>query len=797
MKHLKRLSKWMHSPSGKLHLLFVGSLLLFAIFNFRAELTHPSYIRVWKDVHGLYYYGFEVVRDSILRYHQFPHWSVYIYAGFPFFAYPQSIVFSINTLMLVLLPFLSIETVITLFQVIALFVSGLVMYIVLTKLDFRPRVAFIGAMLQMFSWYLKSASYSWLGRYSSMLLLPCVFYCLWKALYTKDWFRYGLLGGLFYALQFFVGGIDMFMFTLVAFLAIVIVYVVASASVRRITKVILLFSLVAIVTLLLVSIQLLPTLEFSAISSQRPFELQESIGDHVVFSKWTDIFDMFIGKQAPGLNLYDSAYIGWIGFALVLIGLSVAWKKRLFWFSVVLMILAILTVTGSWFYALLWKYVVGFDRMHHVDRGLFLFTFGSVMMATLGMAWLDDKLSKYSKLIIRSVYFLIVAAIFWQLVIPNFELEPPEDFHAMLEQNQLLKTVAAEPGLFRIHNFNTVSIAGHASSYATPYGLQILYGVTSVWIPEFFNVYLGLAHSSPAKFYGMLNTKYLYANDTLNVTGLTFVKKFDACDSCVEDEGTDKGVDGPYLYRNELFLPRAYFTNNAILFTGAEKPKDKPFHISLMPVQMQLMYQIMLDPRFEPADLVLVVDDLAAVGQHDPIELTNYKAVIVTKGPVDQKDLAVLSSYKNAGRKIIPDISEGSTSFDDEDITYLFNLSKKTPTKVVGLTYDFYSPNEQILSLTSEEGWVVVSEKYTMFEGWHAKIDGKPVKLFKANGVQTALHVPAGSQKLEFYYSSWRFNVGLASLVLTVGFICWYFWRPKALQGQQTDMRGDEAIPPR
>lgn len=786
---MKRLSNWLHKPTTKKHLLFILILLLFAIFNFRNELMHPNYIRVWKDVHGLYYYGFEVVRDSILNYHQFPHWSVYIYGGFPFFAYPQSIVLYINTLLLVLFPFLSVETIITLFQILSLFLSGLIMYIVLNKLDFKPRVAFIGGQLHMFSWYLKSASYSWLGRYSSMLLMPIVFYCVWKALYTKEWAKYGLLGGFFFGLEFLAGGIDMFMYTFVVFIAVALVYLIPNSLVRRGVKTVMVFALLAIVTLLVIMVQLLPIMEFSKISSQRPFTFEESVGDHVTFSHWYDIFNMFIGKQAPGLNIYDSAYIGWIGFALVILGLIVAWKRRLYWFSVILMILALLTVTGSRFYYVLWKFVPGFDRMHHVDRGLFLFTFASVMMAVLGFAWLDQRLK--TKNIVRAVYLLVIALITWQLVLPYFELEPPENFHAMLEENQLLQYLSKQPGLFRIHNFNTLSIAGHGSSYTTPYRLQMLYGVTSVWIPEFFNVYLGLTHASPAKFYGMLNTKYLYANDTLNVTGLTFYQKFEKCTICVEDEGVDKSVSGPYLYENEEFLPRAYFTKHAALITGHEEQKEKPFHISLMSSQIQFMYQLMLDPRFEPVDLVIIADDKETLTLHDEDDLSRYDAILLVKQP-SPDDIALLQKYISTNGYLIPNILAGKSTLTDDDISYFFNISQKKAKQAEALSYTFYSPNKQTVSLNGEQGWIVLAEKYHMFEGWRAKVDGKKTKLYKANGVQTALYAPAGSKTLELYYSSWRFHVGLASFILVLTAIGFYFWKQAPRTDTPTNVAKDQ-----
>ncbi|MCH5182038.1 MAG: YfhO family protein, partial [Prevotellaceae bacterium] len=63
----------------------------------------------------------------------------------------------------------------------------------------------------------------------------------------------------------------------------------------------------------------------------------------------------------------------------------------------------------------------------------------------------------------------------------------------------------------------------------------------------------------------------------------------------------------------------------------------------------------------------------------------------------------------------------------------------------------FYEPNEQVYSVTSRKGGVVVlSEIY--YPGWTATIDGKPAETGRVNYVLRAVRVPAGHHTLRMTF---------------------------------------------
>lgn len=61
-----------------------------------------------------------------------------------------------------------------------------------------------------------------------------------------------------------------------------------------------------------------------------------------------------------------------------------------------------------------------------------------------------------------------------------------------------------------------------------------------------------------------------------------------------------------------------------------------------------------------------------------------------------------------------------------------------------------YTPSRFTLSLNGAGGWLVVSSLYD--PGWHARVDGREVPLFRANTIFLAAPIEPGSQRVEFFY---------------------------------------------
>jgi hypothetical protein len=531
------------------------------------------------------------------------------------------------------------------------------------------------------------------------------------------------------------------------------------------------------------AIKFIPLMEYAKVSNKAEggFGYKESIGGHLQINGIKDIIKLpmvfivqhsrdphlrkgYVSKVSYGVGY--PTYIGYLAFAFVLISLFRLRNKNVLFFWMIIVMLFLIG-TGSPFYYLLWKFFPGFSAQHNVGRFLAYLAFPSAFLAAFGASFLFSKIETkfknakkiYLNLLLIGILIIILVDLGVFLRIKDPE-RPYTNVDEEWRSNQLLQNLSKREDIFRITNFNTNRIGGLAGSHAIFNKLQIVYGFQNVWIPEYFNVYLAIAHNAPEKFYGMLNTKYIYSNEPLNRTNIKFIKKFEECEICIEDPNVDVGIDGPYLYENRLFLPRAYVVPNSILVVGEEN------------VAKQVMYGLMLDENFHPNNTVIIMGEKGLLNNYNTDFLRKFSVIFLTQDSVDQNSGYLLKNYVDSGGTILPDIINGKNSITNEDMNQMWD-SFKGNYKEINISY--YSPNKIILNLKKEEGFMVLSEKFFMFEGWKAKINKNQKEILRANGINSAVYLNGDMGDLIFYYSSKSFRTGAAISSLTLITILIYF----------------------
>lgn len=78
-----------------------------------------------------------------------------------------------------------------------------------------------------------------------------------------------------------------------------------------------------------------------------------------------------------------------------------------------------------------------------------------------------------------------------------------------------------------------------------------------------------------------------------------------------------------------------------------------------------------------------------------------------------------------------------------------------------------YSPHRVEFEVAADRpGWVTIAQAF--YPAWRARVDGRPVKLWRANHAFQALEVPAGSHRVEVQYVDRRFQIGLGISLVTL-----------------------------
>jgi len=88
-----------------------------------------------------------------------------------------------------------------------------------------------------------------------------------------------------------------------------------------------------------------------------------------------------------------------------------------------------------------------------------------------------------------------------------------------------------------------------------------------------------------------------------------------------------------------------------------------------------------------------------------------------------------------------------------------------------------YEPNRiELMTSNPNDGFLVLSEVY--YQGWEARIDGNPTKIYRTDYTLRGVFVPAGERRVEFIYRPRSLRNGatgaaLGVMILLLGAVIW------------------------
>lgn len=499
------------------------------------------------------------IKESIFEHKQFPLWIPYYSGGEPFFAAPANTIFNIPTFLYM---FISDLTLSIYLETLIQFILGAVfMYYLAINLNLKPKFAVISSMVFVMNAFFLEHLFQFGSEWiSSYIWIPLIFLLCVKSLKSDKYIRYAMLLGLVFAVQFHAGNLQIFIYTTL----LISLYFIFNIKKENIKK-IMIIGLISIIILLgLVSIKLFPLIEFGRYSNVQYSDFDYLRGSYLEIDNLKDIAKPFLLMTTKSVNggSFSQISIGIIGFILVLLAFKTPKDKNVLFFSIAILILFLIASNLFTFYSLS-KFYPGFNKQKHIGRILYLVPFCCAYLAGKGASNFFKKKYAYWFLII--ILFIDIGYVD---VRNNFQnrhntFNINED---LIEENQLFQYLKEDKELFRVYNFNRREPGGTTSSlYGTPLGIQSLEGTFNVWVMDYWIFLLTGFNSSIIDHLSVLNTKYIYSDKELNVSGLKFIDRFEKCDTCIKYVGEE--LNDTYLYLNEKSLPRAFMNDTAMPIT--------------------------------------------------------------------------------------------------------------------------------------------------------------------------------------------------------------------------------------
>lgn len=678
-----------------------------------------------------------VIMDQALEEGKLPFWTTLADSGMPFYAMPDK-PFLYPPLLLMLLFFDAVFSM-NLMVVLHAALAGLFMYFLMVTILKNEFGAFFSALIFMLSHTVMFGPPFW--RYT-ITFTPLLFLLLIYAFkFDKNKTAYSVAAGIVLALMFLGGGIFPFYYTCLFIIALYFIYslIITKNKISTAKNLFLIGIIMSVIFLGITLVKILPTYEWSnSINRAEGLSVQESKGTPLSMKSAFEI--LVAGK--PAETPYQIGILGMIFVFLSFPYLKKGNKHAIFFWT--LMILVLLFAFGA-FYETLWKLIPGLSSQRGVTRALFVFTFAASALAGFGAKSVFEKITELK---LKNIFFGIIAL----LILANFfffsyfkveylQLEP---FSEQLDNNELVKYLSTQEKPFRMTSYEVRGIDWNDMEVATiPLKIEeTSHAFGGIWFTDYLHGFITLAYYdnlSYSKIFGMLNVKYVMASEELGIQGLSLIKKFPEYKRAWPDF-----YDGPYLYSNENAVPRAFYTENTILVAGNDEQAKNAVRY------------ILVNSNFNPKTLAVIR------GGKEMLNNANlFDGIVLVEGSVEGNVPYQLKTYSGT---VFPDIAKGETEISTQKLEAFLSSFNQTITPETKLEY-----RQNSLTIKEPmEGWLILSERYSMFPDWKAYADGKEISIYQADGVLTAVNVPQGTKELYFSYTPKYFTFGAYLALITL-----------------------------
>jgi len=753
---IKHISPWHRLRT---HIPYLATLIIVnCILLFQYLIPRRVFGSEWR----FHLIAFEVLKDALTNYHTLPFWVRSIDGGQLFFAIPDKASFYFPSWIAAF--FGHPATAYNYNMILHLLAGAIVFYFFMLYLIKDKRIAFLSALIYSVSPIVLTSPIHWR---LSFVWVPLVLWCLIKAFKSKEWLKFTAYAAMGHFMLFNSGNIFLFYYFSVLILLPTFIYYTLykkKGIPNRLLKLFLIGTVFALLFVGLSAAKILPTTEWLQYTNRAGgLEESESLKKPLMFS------------NVISWMIYDFNHDKFTSFGIIVLFLALS---AIFYYrrtkdkeTLLFLILFAVTILFAWGVGkhFFYQYLPGLKLQRELTRALWVLPVVIPVLAGYGLKFWWEKISHWkmswtkNNKVVLAVFFIIlmVNLIFLTNFLDRRPIEP-DYYEDIFENNKIWPYIAEQEGMpFRakVHEVNGIDFT-NAQFATVPLKIDMLYnGLGAFWLPEYFYNFLGLMFQDQSKILGIFNVKYLTSGEELNLTNWKFVKKFPEYEKAYPDF-----VDGPYLYENEQWLPRAYLAKHSILVLGQH---DR--------VQ-QIVAALILEGTFNSTTTVVFEGDKLEVEQYSLDFLEQFDAILFTEGSITGNSNSIVQKYKDAGGVIMPDFIEGENTLTIQSLQGLLN-SLTTPYSPIEITE--YAPNRIDMVLPENaSGFLTISEKFHLFDGWECFIDGKKKTMYRANFIVSGITSEEGAKTAYCEYTSPLFRTGLIITLLTALIIILILCRP-------------------
>ncbi len=629
-----------------------------------------------------------------------PLWNHYNYCGYPFLANLQSQVFYPFSLIFYLLE--DFVAAYKIFIILHFLLAFIFMFLFLRKKRISLTASIFGSIIWSFNGYMVSRI-EFLSVFATMIWLPLII-LLFDEIKTIKMYKIIILSYVV-AIQFLAGHAQIWVYS-VLFL---IFYAIYKCFERKTTTPILVLTISLTFSLLLASIQIIPTAEFF-FYSVRAGEDIKNIGLKYEEARlgalnFKDLLNLIypFSWQFNFKNLYSNLileisnywwytfYCGVVAIALVILGVLFHkdLKEKIFLILVAIIILSYSLGDNFFIFRILYKVFPFIRIFRYPATSMYVILFIICILGSYGLQFLEIKLKKYKKFLSLLAIITFFELYFYNnkisMLLPNSILEEKKEvINFMIEKNNL-----------DIHKYRFM---------LTPL-TQKLAGIS--YAEDLYNAIANYKD----KLLGNVNIEY---------------KLFNFQGQDIELKNYNKFKN--FIYSRKSLDDTVAFLSiaNIKYVLSSLEQKTNYFKLAYNFKHMKIYENPFVLPVIYPVENIIFESNLGK--SLKLMEEINWKIF----------NTAIVHNYDFEIKKMLSN-NQKSKNIDLEKINYLNN-------KII------------IEIISDSPKFFVLSKNF--YPGWKCKVNNKETKIYHTNIFMSGIILSAGKNKIIFIYEPLSFKIG-------------------------------------
>lgn len=739
-------------------LIFFGKILLSGSPLFGSDFVLQFY--PWK----------KFIYDRVSLHGALPAWNPYIFSGTPFIANIQASMFYPLGFLFYVMP---TEYAYGYTIIIHCVLGLLFMYLFLRSLSVNEAGAFLSAIIFIYNGFFMAHLYAGhLTFVQNYIWIPLIFFYLHR-FFKTFYFRNAALGGLFLGIQILGGFPQIAFYTILAVLSFGLFHVTIFLKAKHVQECIRIglgIATIVCIGFALAAIQLLPTLEFTKLSTRAGgisywFATLDSLHPKMFLSFlipeiFGNVVDQTYWLSPNGWYFWETcSYVGILPLFLVFVSVSssrnLVYVKRFF---VLLIISALFLALGKYnpIYPLVYK-LPGFHSFRIPAQILFLYVFGMAVVSGLALHHAGQGLFKPLK---GLAVFLTTVGTILLFVVINMHFFPYNFFF------HLFKTFAEAPidpsPIEMIHGKITFSVHRSALLFFSAAAVLILFSRKIISRKLFMAIVLVMSMVDLSLFSLQFVKPYVF---------ITPSKKQSLIDQLRLDHDP-----GRVLPLSQSFLP-----NDGLLYRFSSIEGYDPL------ILKRYIHYLQASQNLPPCNDVVTTRFVKNVHPRF-LGMLNLKYVIDSKGLLTTAHTVIPRAYlvKRAMVKPEEEILDFMMAeiFDPRNMVVFepeyrrFLLAYDNGEGFEGSCTITYYDNERLLVSTTanQPSYLVLSEIF--YPGWEARIDGNRAPILRGNYLFRVIPLEHGNHEVELRFVSWPFRIGIIISLLTLAGSLWFMmWK--------------------